>query len=273
MATIMYKRILAENICQFEIDAPLIAERRKPGQFVIVRADEHGERIPLTIVASDPIAGTITLVIQALGESTRQLCDLEMGDEVRDVAGPLGKATDISFVGKAACVGGGIGVAPLYPIAKGLAQHANEVTTVVGARTSELVILEEEMRAVSQELVIATDDGTRGFHGFVSDALKERLDAGYRPDLVVAIGPLPMMRAVAEVTRPFEIKTIVSLNPIMVDGTGMCGGCRVTVAGERKFACVDGPEFDGHLVDYAELAGRQSMYRSHESCKIRRAIP
>jgi len=269
MPTIMAKRTLAPNAYQIEVDAPLVAERRKPGQFVIVRANEHAERIPLTIVDSDPIAGTITLIFQALGESTRMLADLEMGDEIRDVAGPLGRATELAYVGTAVCVGGGIGVAPLYPIARGLADLSNTVVTIMGARTRELVILEPEMRGVSAEVIVATDDGSYGFHGLVSDALKGRLDAGFRPDLVVAIGPLPMMRAVAEVTRPFGIHTIVSLNPIMVDGTGMCGGCRVTVAGERKFACVDGPEFDGHQVDYRELANRQRMYREHESCKIR----
>jgi ferredoxin/flavodoxin---NADP+ reductase len=268
MPVIMSKTLLAPNVYHLEVDAPLIAERRKPGQFVMVRANEQGERIPLTIVDSDPVAGTVTLVVQTLGEGTRMLCQIERGEPILDIAGPLGMPTDVSYIGETACVGGGIGVAPLYPIAKGLARNSNKVTSFIGARTQELIILEDQMRAVSDELVVATDDGSYGFDGFVPQALGERLAAGYKPDLVVAIGPLPMMRAAAEVTRPYGIKTIVSLNPIMVDGTGMCGGCRVTVGGERMFACVDGPEFDGHLVDYDELASRQRTYHDQESCRI-----
>ncbi len=272
MPVIMDKVELSPNVYRIEVDAPLVATRRRPGQFVIVRANDESERIPLTIVDSDPIAGTITLIYQALGEGTKFLAKLEMGDEIRDVAGPLGRATELSYVGKVVCVGGGIGVAPLYPIVRGLKELANEVTVVMGARNSNLLILEDEMREIADEVIIATDDGSRGFHGFVSGALQERIDAGFDPKLCVTIGPLPMMRSVAEVTRPYGIHTIVSLNPIMVDGTGMCGGCRVTVNGERKFACVDGPEFDGHAVDYAELANRQRMYRDHEHCSIRSAV-
>jgi len=264
----MSKQTLAPNVYRLEVDAPLVAERRRPGQFVMVRADDRAERIPLTIVDSDPVAGTVTLVVQTLGEGTRMLCEIEMGEDIRDVAGPLGMPTDISYVGEAACVGGGIGVAPLYPIARGLAEASNKVTCFIGARTKDLIILEDEMGAVASELVIATDDGSYGFDGFIPQALGQRLEEGYKPDLVVAIGPLPMMRAAAEVTRPYGIKTVVSLNPIMVDGTGMCGGCRVTVGGERMFACVDGPEFDGHLVDYDELGSRQRTYHDQESCKI-----
>ncbi len=264
---------LAPNVYQLEVDAPLIAARRRPGQFVVVRAHEQAERIPLTIVDSDPVAGTITLIYQTLGESTRLLAELDMGDEIRDVAGPLGQATELEYVGSAVCIGGGIGVAPLYPIIRGLKELSNEVTVVIGARNSDLLILEPQIRDVADDVIVATDDGSVGFHGFVSDALSERLEAGYEPQLAVSIGPLPMMRSVAEVTRPHGIRTIVSLNPVMVDGTGMCGGCRVTVDGERRFACVDGPEFDGHAVDYDELANRQRMYRDQERCQIRSIVP
>lgn len=269
MPIIIDRRNIAPNVFRIEVDAPLVARHRKPGQFVVVRAHEQAERIPLTIVDSDPVAGTITLIYQTLGESTRILASLDMGDTIQDVAGPLGRPTDLAYFGKTVCIGGGIGVAPLYPIVRGLKELANEVTVVMGARSADLLILEDEMRDVADEVIITTDDGSTGFHGFVSDALRERLEAGYKPDLAVSIGPLPMMRSVAEVTRPFGVHTMVSLNPVMVDGTGMCGGCRVTVGGERKFACVDGPEFDGHQVDYAELANRQRMYRSHEDCHVR----
>jgi ferredoxin--NADP+ reductase len=273
MHIIMDKRLLAPNVYRLEIDAPLIAERRKPGQFIILRVNELSERIPLTIVESDPVAGTIVLVFQVMGEGTKLLASLEMGDELRDVVGPLGHPTEIIYYGTAVCVAGGIGVAPMYPIAKGLADMANTVVSIVGSRTRDLLILQDEIQSVSSEVLVTTDDGTFGRHGFVTDALKERLEAGFRPDIVVAIGPLSMMRAVAETTRPFGVKTIVSLNPVMVDGTGMCGGCRVSVAGQMKFACVDGPEFDGHTVNYAELANRQRMYRDKESCKVGGLIP
>ena len=270
MPIIMEKRLLAPNVFRLEVDAPLIAEKRKPGQFIILRVNEKSERIPLTIVDSDPLAGTITLIFQMMGEGTKLLASLEMGDEIRDIAGPLGHPTDISHVGTAVCIGGGIGVAPMYPIAKGLHDLANNVITIVGARNKEMLILEDEMRAASSELVVTTDDGSYGLHGFVTDALKQRLEDGLNPGLVVAIGPVRMMGAVAEVTRPYGIKTIVSLNPIMVDGTGMCGGCRVSVGGETRFACVDGPEFDGHEVNFEELMNRQRMYHNQELCKLER---
>ena len=272
MPTIMAKTALAPNVYRLEVDAPLVAQRRKPGQFIVLRVNERAERLPLTIVDSDPVAGTITLIFQVLGEGTRLLSMLEIGDEIRDVAGPLGHPTELAYYGTALCVGGGIGVAPLYPIVEGLVALSNEVTTIVGARTKDLLILEDDFRKLSSELLVTTDDGSYGRHGFVTDALKDLLGSGSRPGVVVAIGPLPMMRAVAEVTRPYEIRTVVSLNPIMVDGTGMCGGCRVTVNGELRFACVDGPEFDAHKVNFAELANRQRMYRDHEQCKIRSLI-
>jgi len=272
MPTILAKKKLAPDVYRLEVDAPLVAQRRKPGQFTVVRVNERSERIPLTIVESDPVAGTITLIFQVLGEGTRLLSTLRLGDEIRDVVGPLGHPTELAYFGTAVCVGGGIGVAPLYPIVKGLAGLANRVITIMGARTKDLLILQEEMQKVSAEVLITTDDGSFGQHGFVTDALKEKLEAGLRPDIVVAIGPLPMMRAAAEVTRPYGIKTIVSLNPIMVDGTGMCGGCRVSVDNEMRFACVEGPEFDAHRVNFAELANRQRMYREQEACKIRDPI-
>ena len=270
MPTIMEKRLLAPNVYRLEVDAPLIAEKRRPGQFIILRVNERSERIPLTIVDSDPQAGTISLIFQVMGEGTKLLASLEMGEEIRDVAGPLGHPTEIAQVGTAVCVGGGIGVAPMYPIAKGLHRLANNVITIMGARNREMLILEDEMRAACSELVVTTDDGSYGLHGFVTDALKKKLEDGLKPGLVVAIGPVRMMWAVAEVTRPYGIKTIVSLNPIMVDGTGMCGGCRVTVGEETRFACVDGPEFDGHLVDFEQLMNRQKMYHEHELCRLER---
>ncbi len=268
MPTLMDKTTLAPNVVQIVVDAPLIAQRRRPGQFVIVRAEEHSERLPFTIVDADPLAGTITLIFQVMGEGTKLLASLDMGDEIRDIAGPLGMPTELEYVGTAVCVGGGIGVAPLYPIARGLTELSNTVVSVIGARSKDILILEDEMRAVSRELVVTTDDGSYGLHGFVTDALREKLDGGLAPGLVVAIGPVPMMRAVTELTRQYDIPTIVSLNPIMVDGTGMCGGCRVSVAGEKKFACVDGPEFDGHKVDFDELMNRQRMYTREEGCRI-----
>jgi ferredoxin/flavodoxin---NADP+ reductase len=272
MPTIMDKRTLAPSVYRLEIDAPLIARRRKPGQFIILRVNEFSERIPLTIVDSDPVAGTITLIYQAMGEGTRLIESLEMGDVIRDVAGPLGHGTDLSFVGTTVCIGGGIGVAPLYPIARGLSEHSNTVISIVGARNKDLLILEDDMKAISDELIITTDDGSYGVHGFVTDALREKLEAGLRPGLVVTIGPVRMMWAVSELTREYGIKTIVSLNPIMVDGTGMCGGCRVNIGNDRKFACVDGPEFDAHQVNFEELMNRQRMYIDQESCGIKRIL-
>jgi ferredoxin--NADP+ reductase len=272
MPTIIAKDQLAPSAYRLEVDAPLIAERRKPGQFVVVRANEWAERLPLTIVDGDTVAGTITLIFQVLGEGTRLLSTLDIGDEIRDIVGPLGRPTEIAYYGSALCIGGGIGVAPLFPIVKGLVGLSNRVTTIIGARTKELLILEDDLRGISSELLVTTDDGSYGRRGFVTDALRELLESGMKPGVVVAIGPLPMMRSVSEVTRPYGLKTIVSLNPIMVDGTGMCGGCRVTIGGELRFACVDGPEFDGHQVNFAELANRQRMYGEQEQCKIRSLI-
>jgi ferredoxin--NADP+ reductase len=264
----MYKVVkkveLAPKIKLIKIRAPEVAKKAKTGQFVIIRIDEKGERIPLTLVEREPNEGTITLIFQEVGLSTMKLGVLEVGDEILDVAGPLGTPSDIEHYGLAAVVCGGTGTAVSYPIAKALKEADNRVVSIIGARTKELLILENEMKNVSDELYISTDDGSKGHKGFVSDVLKTLIEKGYRFDLVYAIGPTLMMRATANVTKPYSIKTVVSLNPIMVDGMGMCGACRVTIGGETKFACVDGPEFDGHLVDFDELIKRQRVYLAEE---------
>ncbi|MFO8035780.1 MAG: sulfide/dihydroorotate dehydrogenase-like FAD/NAD-binding protein [Anaerolineales bacterium] len=267
MYKIVSKKKLAPQINRYSVEAPAVAESKKPGQFVVVRACEKSERVPLTIVDADPEAGTIDLIIQEAGYSTHELCDMEPGDALQDVLGPLGKPTDIEDYGTVACVGGGVGTAVLYPIVKGMKKEGNEVITIIGARTKELVILEEELKEYSDELIVTTDDGSYGIEGFGSTILQNMLEEGREIDFVVAIGPILMMKAVAEVTRPYEIKTIASLNSIMIDGTGMCGGCRVTVGGETKFACVDGPEFDAHLVDFDEQIARHQYYHDEE-CKL-----
>jgi len=271
MYKVVSKKKLAPNITRFSVEAPAVAESRKPGQFVVIRACEEGERVPLTIVDSDPEAGTIDLIIQDAGYSTHQLCGMEPGDNLLDVLGPLGKPTEIQNYGTVACVGGGVGTAVLYPIVKAMKEEGNEVLSIIGARTKELVILEEELKEYSDELIVTTDDGSYGIEGFGSTVLKNMLEEGREIDFVVAIGPTLMMKAVAEVTRPHEIKTIASLNSIMIDGTGMCGGCRVTVGDETKFACVDGPEFDAHLVDFDEQIARHQYYKDQE-CKLTEEI-
>jgi ferredoxin--NADP+ reductase len=259
-----------------EIEAPLIAKKAKPGQFVILKANEEGERIPLTMAYTDPERGIIAIIYMVVGKSTAIFKELKVGDGFQDVIGPLGKATHLEKVGKVICVGGGTGVAVLHPITRGLKDVGNDVTCIIGARTKELLILEKEMTGASNDLRVCTDDGSYGHHGFVTDVMKEVLDQG-DIKLVVAIGPVPMMRAVSNITKEYNVQTMVSLNPIMVDGTGMCGGCRVTVGGETKFACVDGPEFDGHQVDYEELMLRLQAYTEDEKkchsdyCTIRDA--
>jgi len=266
---IVSRNPIAPDVVRLEVEAPKIARKRKAGQFVIVRAREGSERIPLTIAEGDAARGTITLVVQTIGRSTRELGALEAGGEARDVAGPLGVPTEVERYGTCAAIGGGIGTAVTLPIAAALkAVEGNRVLGVVGARTKELLILLDEMRAASHELAVATDDGSAGTHGFVTDVLKAFMERE-KLDFVFAAGPVPMMRAVAETTRAAGIRTIVSLNPLMVDGTGMCGGCRVTVGGRIKFACVDGPEFDGHEVDFDELVRRQRLYVGHESDQCR----
>ena len=246
-----------------EIEAPLIAKKAKPGQFVILKANENGERIPLTMADTDPDKGTITIIYMVVGKSTALFKTLKVGEGFQDVIGPLGKPTHLEKVGKVVCVGGGTGVAVLHPITRALKEVGNDVTCIIGARTKDLLILEEQMKTASNDLRVCTDDGTYGHHGFVTDILKEALEGG-DVKLVVGIGPVPMMRAVANLTRPYNVKTLVSLNPIMIDGTGMCGGCRVTVGGETKFACVDGPEFDGHEVNFDELMLRLQAYCEDE---------
>jgi ferredoxin--NADP+ reductase len=268
MFEVIHNETLAPSLHRMVIRAPRIAAARQAGQFVIVRAATDEERIPLTIGDADPQAGTITLFIQAIGASTRRIVAVPAGGVLRDVAGPLGMATEMEHWGRVTCVGGGVGTAVLYPMAKALAQIGNEVTTIIGGRSAPYIILADELAAFSAAVRITTEDGSCGRQGFVTAELAEMIDdPARRPAAVFAVGPVPMMRAVAELTRPAGIKTIVSLNPIMIDGTGMCGGCRVEVGGESKFACVDGPEFDGHLVNFASLADRLTMYREHECCR------
>lgn len=277
MYQITEKRELSPSVFLMKVTAPRIAKKRKAGQFVILRVHEEGERFPLTIVDSDATAGTLTIVFQAVGKSTMLLAKLGVGDSILDLVGPLGKPTHVEKFGHVVCVGGGVGIACVYPIAKAMKQAGNRVTSLISARSKNILILEDEMRATSDELKIATDDGSYGFKGFPTQILQQMMDAGEKLDQVIAVGPTVMMRAVAEVTRPRKIMTVVSLNPIMVDGTGMCGGCRVSVGGETKFVCVDGPEFDGHQVDFALLMKRQKTYldeekKSIELCKAKAQI-
>ena len=268
MHPVVQREQLSPNVVRLVVHAPRIARVRRPGQFVIVRRAPGAERIPLTIADNDPEAGTITLMIQAIGASTTELVALQPGDVIQDVAGPLGSETHLLRTGHAVCVGGGVGTAVLLPIVRALALNGVRVTSIVGGRSREWVILERELRAAG-EVIACTDDGSYGRHGFVTEALADELANG-GVDAVYAIGPVPMMRAVAELTRPFGVPTTVSLNAIMVDGTGMCGGCRVTVGGVTKYACVDGPEFDGHLVDFTELADRLTTYRTFEQAALAR---
>jgi ferredoxin--NADP+ reductase len=255
---------LAENINQYLVSAPQIARRRKAGQFVIVRINETGERIPLTIADADPEQGTITLVVQTVGKSTAQMSTLTPGDRLLDVVGPLGSPTHIKNYGTAVVIGGGIGIAPAHPIAQALKQAGNTVISILGARSENLLVMEAEMRRTSDEVLICTDDGSYGQQGFVTDALAGLITTGRQIDHVFAVGPVIMMKFVSKLTKEHNIPTMVSLNPIMVDGTGMCGGCRVTVGGKTKFACVEGPDFDGHLVDFDELMKRQAFYKEQE---------
>lgn len=265
MFPIVKKRVLNETVTLMEIEAPLVARKALPGQFIIFRIDEEGERIPLTIAGYDREKGTVTIIFQKVGYTTMKLDTLNEGDALLDFVGPLGEPSHTEGVKRAAVIGGGLGVAIAYPQAKALHEAGCEVDLIVGFRNEDLIILKEELEASCSNLTIMTDDGSNGHKGFVTQALQEKLDAGKQYDEVIAIGPLPMMKAVCDLTKPHELKTIVSMNPIMIDGTGMCGGCRVTVGGETKFACVDGPEFDGHQVDFAELMSRNSTYREREA--------
>jgi ferredoxin--NADP+ reductase len=264
MAKIVHREEMAQGtIIMNEIDAPRISRKAKPGQFVILQADETGERIPLTMADTNPDKGTITIMYMVVGKSTARFKQLQVGDEYFALIGPLGAPTHIENFGKVVCVGGGTGIAVLHPITRALKQAGNEVTTILGARSYDLLILEDKMRAVSDHFHICTDDGSHGHHGFVTDVLKDVLEKD-DIDLAVAIGPIPMMKFCSLITKEKNVKTFVSLNPIMVDGTGMCGCCRVSVGGDTKFACVDGPEFDGHKVDFDELAKRLASYLDEE---------
>jgi NAD(P)H-flavin reductase len=264
MHTIIENVMISANVGRMTVEAPYVAEKRKAGQFIILRIDEYGERIPLTIGDADASRGTITLFYQVVGKSTRHMSTLKAGESIKDIAGPLGHPTEIKKYGTVACIGGGIGVAPLYPIVSAMKKAGNRVVVIIGARTSELLILEKELGQVADELTACTDDGSYGKKAFVTEALSEVLSRE-KIDLTGAIGPVPMMRAVSKLTEKQAIPTMVSLNSIMIDGTGMCGGCRVTVDGERKFTCVDGPEFDGHKVDFDELMARLGTYKDDEA--------
>ncbi|MEN8254711.1 MAG: sulfide/dihydroorotate dehydrogenase-like FAD/NAD-binding protein [Verrucomicrobiota bacterium] len=273
MSRILEKRQLSETVFLMRLEAPLIARERKAGQFIILQLDEDfGERIPLTVADADTKEGSITIIFQAVGKTTKAMAQMDVGDEIAALVGPLGTPTHIENFGTVVCVGGGIGVAPLHPIAQAMKAAGNKVVIIMGARNKELLILEDEMRAIADELIICTDDGSAGRKALVTEPLKELCEQDPKPDMAVAIGPPIMMKFCAETTRPYEVSTQVSLNTIMVDGTGMCGGCRVTVGDETKFVCVDGPEFDGHLVDFDNMINRLNSYKKQENeehqCRI-----
>ena len=265
MAKILFKKQLSETVFLMRLEAPLIAEEREAGQFVILQLDDDfGERIPLTIADADKTEGSITIIFQVVGKSTRELAQMNEDDDVPTLVGPLGKPTHIENFGHVVCVGGGIGVAPLHPIVQALKKAGNKLTVIIGARTKDLLILEDEMKALADEFIVCTDDGSYGRKALVTEPLKEACEQDPKPDMAIAIGPPVMMKFCAETTRPYEVPTLVSLNTIMVDGTGMCGGCRVNVGDEVKFVCVDGPEFDGHKVDFDNMMSRLNSYRDIE---------
>jgi ferredoxin--NADP+ reductase len=270
MYEILEKKVLSDTVKLMKVKAPLVAKKAKAGQFIILRIDEKGERIPLTIADYDGKMGTVTIIFMEVGKTTKQLGTLNVGDALLNFVGPLGQPSDIEKYGTVVMIGGGVGIAPLYPIVRELKQMGNHVISILGARNEKLLMLEKEVEEFSDELFITTDDGSKGHKGFVSDVLQKLIDEGRDIKMVMAIGPVIMMKVVANVTRPYKIKTLVSLNPIMVDGTGMCGGCRVSVGDETKFACVDGPEFDGHKVDYDNLMLRNRRFccEEEESCKL-----
>jgi len=265
MFKILKKEEWSPSVFAMEIEAPRVAKKAKAGQFIVLRVDEEGERIPLTIADFNRETGAVLIVFQVIGASTMKLAALNVGDSIVDFVGPLGQPSEIEKFGTVVVVGGGIGVAPTYPIARAMKEAGNKVIAIMGAKTKDILIMEEEMKAVTDEVVVTTDDGSYGMKGFVTNAVQALVDRGEKIDQITAIGPVIMMKSVADATRDLGIRTIVSLNPIMVDGTGMCGGCRVQVGDETKFACVDGPEFDGHLVDFKGLMSRQRMYRDLES--------
>ena len=264
MYRIVKKRVLNPTVTLMEVEAPAVARKAEPGQFIILRVDENGERIPLTIAAYDREKGTITIIFQIVGATTEKLNHKEEGDYLQDFVGPLGKATETEGLKRVAVVGGGVGTAIAYPVAKKLHDEGCHVDLIVGFRNKDLIILKEEFEAASTNLIIGTDDGSYGKKALVTELLQDQIDAGAQYDRVIAIGPVIMMKFVCELTKKYNIPTVVSMNPIMIDGTGMCGGCRLTVGGETKFACVDGPEFDGHLVDFDEAMSRGAMYKDFE---------
>ena len=264
MYRIVKKRVLNPTVTLMEVEAPAVARKAEPGQFIILRVDEDGERIPLTIAAFDREAGTVTIIFQIVGGTTEKLNHKEEGEYLQDFVGPLGKATETEGLRRVAVVGGGVGTAIAYPVAKKLHDVGCHVDLIVGFRSKDLVILEDEFKAASTQLIIGTDDGSYGKKALVTDLLKEQIQAGAKYDRVIAIGPVIMMKFVCQLTKEYNIPTVVSMNPIMIDGTGMCGGCRLTVGGETKFACVDGPEFDGHKVDFDEAMARGAMYKDFE---------
>ena len=270
MYEILEKKTLSENVKLMKVKAPLVAKKAQPGQFVMLRINDKGERIPLTIADYDRKKGTITIIFMEVGKTTKELGSLNVGDSLLNFAGPLGMPSEIEKYGTVVCIGGGVGIAPLYPIVKALKEAGNYVISILGARNEKLLLLEKEIGEFSDELLICTDDGSKGKKGFVSNVLQDLIDEGRKLDVVWAIGPVIMMKVVADVTRKHDIKTVVSLNPIMVDGTGMCGGCRVQVGDEVKFACVDGPEFDGHKVDFDNLMlrNRRFIREEEEACKL-----
>lgn len=265
MYKILKRRQLNENVVLMDIDAPFVAKKALAGQFIILRVDEYGERIPLTVADYDREKGTVTIIFQIVGATTQLLSTLKEGDYLKDFAGPLGKATELEGYKKVCVIGGGVGCAIAYPSAKALFNGGAEVDVIAGFRSKDIVILEDEFKKVSTNFYLTTDDGSYGEKGLVTEKLQSLIDAGNKYDLVLAIGPIPMMKFVCKTTEPYNIKTLVSLNPIMIDGSGMCGGCRVNVGGEIKFACVDGPDFDGHLVNFDELMKRNSTYREAEA--------
>lgn len=266
MFKILRKEEWSPNVYAMDIEAPRVAKKAQAGQFIVLRVNEEGERIPLTIADYDRETGKILIVFQAIGASTMELAALEAGDTILDFVGPLGRPSEIAKLdGTMVVVGGGIGVAPTYPIARAMKEAGNKVIAIMGAKTKDILIMEDEMKAVTDEVLVTTDDGSYGIKGFVTNAVQALVDRGEKIAQITAIGPVIMMKSVADATRDLGIHTVVSLNPIMVDGTGMCGGCRVTVGGEVKFACVDGPDFDGHQVDYAELMNRNGVYREREA--------
>lgn len=268
MFKILKKRVLNEQVKLLEIYAPLIAKKAEPGQFIILRTDENGERIPLTVADFDRNAGSVTVIFQEVGATTKRLGKLNEGDFILDFVGPLGMPTELESYKNVAVIGGGLGCAIAYPQAKKLYNNGANVDAILGFRSKDLIILEQEISSVSTRTFVSTDDGSNGRRGFVTDILKEQIENGIAYDLVIAIGPLVMMKAVCELTKRYGIKTVVSMNPIMIDGTGMCGGCRVRVGGETKFACVDGPDFDGHLVDFDSAMNRQRMFKDEEAASL-----